>query len=460
MRFAMETLGNATVQLFHAGRPLLATDPWLTGTAYFGSWALERPPGARQIENVRRSPYVWFSHGHPDHLHPPSLDLLSRDSEILLPDHYHPEIGQYLAGLGFRTRILGWRRWTPLADGVEVLCLDNENMDAILVARLGETLVINKNDSPFCGEESFLRRLVRAHRRSYLLSLCGFDGDMLNQHDAAMRPLYGPPQERKPGTVWALCRICDDLGVQHYCCSSFQHHYARADTVWANPYRITWPDMQRYWCARDTRLIPPFVTIDLETGAVAPVPPETAPAPIVPLPADDWNEPMSAADWAALEAFVRRFRLLRRWMDFVGFTVAGEARRFALRATPAWRRSRGVQFHVPRRPLMEVVASGYFDDLLIANFMRTQLFEMQLYPHFTPLIAKIGGNAKVYTAADYRRFRWHYFRRAPAAYLRYRWQLAMLHRVMPAGRVIGKRLRVFPILKRARALVVGSPRPL
>jgi hypothetical protein len=36
-RIKFETLGNATLQVFEADRPVLATDPWLVGTAYFGA---------------------------------------------------------------------------------------------------------------------------------------------------------------------------------------------------------------------------------------------------------------------------------------------------------------------------------------------------------------------------------------------------------------------------------------
>ncbi|MEJ0069220.1 MAG: hypothetical protein WDO24_11400 [Pseudomonadota bacterium] len=48
-------------------------------------------------------------------------------------------------------------------------------------------------------------------------------------------------------------------------------------------------------------------------------------------PDDDWNERMSWQDWTALEAFMRKFTLLRRHQDFVAFTVAGERRIFWLR---------------------------------------------------------------------------------------------------------------------------------
>src|SRR4051794_17709899 len=60
-----ETLGNATVQFKVDGRSIFATDPWLKGTCYFGSWALDHPLTPEEIENVQKSPYIWISHGHP-----------------------------------------------------------------------------------------------------------------------------------------------------------------------------------------------------------------------------------------------------------------------------------------------------------------------------------------------------------------------------------------------------------
>jgi L-ascorbate metabolism protein UlaG (beta-lactamase superfamily) len=42
-------MGNATVAIYQNGKGVIATDPWLTGTAYFGSWALERPLNERQM---------------------------------------------------------------------------------------------------------------------------------------------------------------------------------------------------------------------------------------------------------------------------------------------------------------------------------------------------------------------------------------------------------------------------
>ncbi|HEX4890976.1 MAG TPA: MBL fold metallo-hydrolase, partial [Alphaproteobacteria bacterium] len=84
MSISFETLGNATILMFEDGKPQFATDPWMTGTAYYGSWALENPLSASQIENIKKCKYIWFSHGHPDHLHIDSIDMLDRGTTLLV----------------------------------------------------------------------------------------------------------------------------------------------------------------------------------------------------------------------------------------------------------------------------------------------------------------------------------------------------------------------------------------
>jgi len=46
-----DTVGNATV-IVHDGAPVLATDPWIVGSAYFGSWAWRtRSPRSRSTRS-------------------------------------------------------------------------------------------------------------------------------------------------------------------------------------------------------------------------------------------------------------------------------------------------------------------------------------------------------------------------------------------------------------------------
>jgi hypothetical protein len=73
---------------------------------------------------------------------------------------------------------------------------------------------------------------------------------------------------------------------------------------------------------------------------------------------------------------------------------------------------------------MRTLKYGYFDDMLIGNFARVELRNTALYPHVTPLVAKAAGSARIFTEAQLRRFRSHYFRRNPAVYLRHRLDVA------------------------------------
>src|SRR5690349_21619526 len=81
------TTGNATI-IVYDGTPLLATDPWIGDEepAYFGSWVLSHRIPQNLKDDIAACPYIWFSHGHPDHLNPTSIERF-KGKKILLADH-------------------------------------------------------------------------------------------------------------------------------------------------------------------------------------------------------------------------------------------------------------------------------------------------------------------------------------------------------------------------------------
>ena len=464
MQEKFETLGNATLQFFADGRPILATDPWLVGTCYFGSWALDHALSQEQIANVLASDYIWISHGHPDHMHHESLDLLPAGKTFLLPDHYHPEIKDHLIEKGFAVTVLKYREWFQIAPTVSVMCLDNINQDAILIVRLGDALVINQNDSPIAGEESFLRNLVKRHPndKTYLAALCSIDADMFNFVDESGRSIAGPPDERKPGAIWTVARGADRMGVKNFCCSSSQHIYVRPDSTWANDYRISWDDMRKHWSRPNVRLIEPFVTVDVASGAVTANVAEHTGGDRSQISDktgdDDWQATLQPEEWGVVERFFRKFELVRKYVDFIEVTIGGETGRFDLNPVTAGAPSaRGIRFYAPKQSFMETMRWGFFDDLLIGNFMKVHLTNTSLYPRFTPLVAKLGGNAKVYTKAEYAKFRWRYFRRNPIGTLAYLLEPEKNYVIMPWFRARAESLGLKKPLKYVYRSMRGDP---
>ncbi|NOT31251.1 MAG: hypothetical protein HOP15_12460 [Planctomycetes bacterium] len=64
MDLGFETIGNACL-ICHDGGPVLATDPWIKGSAYFGSWTTSHEIPPEQQAHVKACKYLWISHGHP-----------------------------------------------------------------------------------------------------------------------------------------------------------------------------------------------------------------------------------------------------------------------------------------------------------------------------------------------------------------------------------------------------------
>ena len=464
MELALETLGNATLLFREDGRHVLATDPWLEGSCYRGSWALDRPLTDDERASVLAAEYIWISHGHPDHFHPASLKHFPGGQKVLLPDFYVPDMRNYLTARGFEVTVLPYRQWVQLSPGIRCLCLDNENQDAILVIEAGDDLIVNLNDSPLCGDERFIRTLVKKYdrRRTYAAALYSNDADMMNFVDPHGRRLLDRPEKRKPGMVWTTARTVDRLGVGNYIGSASQHIYARADSVWANPYRVTWHDVERNWTRPHIRTIEPFVVIDLKSGEYRRKHP-TQTSDLSQITStmldDDWNERMNEADWALLAAYFARIEILQSHLDTLDFVVGGERRRAWESKSARGRRPedlRGIVFHAPRQSLVKTLKHGYFDDILIGNFMSAELHSVGLYPHFTPIVSKLAGSSKVYTFADLRRFKRRYFRRNPLGYLEWRIEEQM-DRLTDAARRWAAALGVKRPLRRIYRWMIGDP---
>jgi len=412
---SFKTSGNASITLLRGDMPLLTTDPWLIGRAYFDSWALHHSYSDADLQEILASTYLWISHGHPDHFHPESLALFEKGKKLFLPDHYHQELADSARNMGFDVHILPYRQWVRVENDLELCCLDNFNQDAILLMRFGDALLVNQNDSPFCGDKGFIKRIVEAHpnHKRFIFRLIGVSADMLNFVDKDNNRITDQPESYKPGAIGENSRNIQHLGIRYFCCSSSQHQFARSDSIWANAYDMTPDDMRTHWQADDVQVIDPFSHVQLDDLSVTPLADWRTPEVALQhntTAADDWAAKLNTDDWQCVKAFFSKFETIRDIVDFIDIDVADVRERIQFHPS---RTSRGVRFRLPKKSLMDTIEYGYFDDLLIANFMQTELINMRLYPDFSPRIAKYAGNAKIYSKRQLRGFFWHYIRRNP-----------------------------------------------
>lgn len=440
MDLGFDTIGNATLIVYDRG-PLLVTDPWIEGDAYFGSWTRSHEIPPEQHEAIVASRYCWLSHGHPDHLSMASLRRL-RNPTILLADHVGGRVAAALRGAGFRVDVLADRTWVPLSDRVRVCAIADYNQDSILLVDLDGVLVIDTNDSSERGSRAFVRAAARRATSSFLLQQAGYgDADMINLFDEDGTHIPPVAARREPPGA-ALATIAAQVGARFVVPFSAMHRYQRSDSIWANEHRAEIHELGLGFSSDRSELVEPFVRYDRVRDELTPLAPAASPDIVLPPSAfgDDWDEPLDDDDRGDLDRYVRSFAHLERVLRFVAFEVGGERHTVGLRRPRAGRPVRGVTFAAPRTSLMTAVREQVFDDLMIGNFVRTTVHgdprADALYPNFTPYVCKYGDNGGARTPDELRAYFQAYRTRAPAEYLRHRIERGAADRVrqlVPTG---------------------------
>lgn len=409
----VKTIGNATLIVLDPD-PLLVTDPWIgdEDDAYFGSWTLSHHIPDEEKAEMLAAKYVWFSHGHPDHLNPSSVERF-KSRVLLLPNHVGGRIKRDLDAAGYEVHVLPDRRWISLSDNVRIFCVPDYIQDAALLVDVAGRLFINLNDCNTRGATHLIRRMTRGFEDSYLLQIACRDADMIHFIDREGRRIEPFSEDAAIGDY--LSRRATLFGAKNVIPFSSFHQYQREDTVWANRYVTSLEDYRKGFDERAARFIEPFASIDCADGSVRPIACE--PKEVVAKPAsefgDNWSDQIDEADVEMIRSYFARRKTLDRYLGFVDFIVGGQSHRVAF----AGPRDKGVAFEVPAHSLMTAIRYEIFDDLLIGNFMRTKLYNIDsLYdPPVNFMIAKLGDNGGVETEAALRSYMNEYHRRSRGA---------------------------------------------
>jgi len=444
-----ETIGNATLICFD-GKPRLVTDPWINNSAYFGSWGVSFEIPQQQLQHIQECEYVWFSHGHPDHLNGESLPSLS-GKKILLPDHVGGRIRDGLREQGFNTTVLPDKTWFRISPRIEVLCLPDYFQDAILLIRIGKRLVMNFNDAAERGWTSTVRNIARRFPENYLLKISGYgDADMIHLFDEGGSRIE-PWASRKYPVGRTLAKSAQAVGARHVIPFSSFHCYRRTDSIWAEQYTTPMEAYAEGFDLNGSDLLPAFIRVDCETGNVERLNP--APADRTPRPpesfGDSWNDALSKEDHSTLRRYFTAKRQLYRHLKFVRLVVGGSECLVDLNP----RRRAGITFEAPRHSLMTAVEFEVFDDLLIGNFMKTTLHGFEsLYPWFTPPVAKYADNGRAQPHSELLRYFTRYLLRNPMGFAWHQMESqasVAFHLMVPKdAKFFGAAKRMYYFLKR------------
>jgi hypothetical protein len=412
------TAGNATL-IAYDDKPIFCTDPWIGDEepAYFGSWVLSHKIPGEIKQDIYNSEYIWFSHGHPDHLNPTSLERF-RSNKILLPDHLNARIFKDLSALGYSVSVLPDRKWVQLSPNIKIQSITTLIQDAVLLLDVCGRLFINLNDAGVRDCARYIQKISSGYSHSYVLALSGYgDADMINlYHEDGS--FITPKAASKPSAGKKLTEFAKATGARSIIPFSSFHQYQRKDSIWAQDY-TTPVEAFTVGLSPEFQYIPPFSSIDCSDLTIETYLPEELPV-ILKAPeefGDNWSDELEIEDKALITDYFARKERIQNYFGFVGFNVGGKSFTVSLRG----KRDRGVSFSVPRTSLVTAIKYRVFDDLLIGNFMKTTLHGVaSLYEgrgNFNYNTAKFADNGLAETEEEISKYLAEYRRRAGLEYL-------------------------------------------
>lgn len=436
-----ETVGNATV-IAHDEKPILATDPWIEGDSYFGSWALSVEIPKQQKEDILNAEYIWFSHGHPDHMNPNCVKKFT-GQKILLSDHANQRIYSHFKKVGYDVQILPDFEWVQLSPKVKVMSIADYAQDSILLIDVNGVLAVNFNDAVERGWGRFVKKIIKQYEVSVMLKLFGFgDVDMINIHDEDGKLLMKPPPEMNNQAYWEgyfqdkVGFWANFYGTTYLVPFSCFHAYQREDSIWAQKYvtpMVEYTKLKNVAC----EVLPPFIHFDCETKLASNL--DVKPAQIElksPLDfGDDYSEQLDGEDVERIRQYFQGIEFLQGHLDYVNFVVGGKEHHIPIKQPKPC--GRGITFECPRGSLMTSVKYKIFDDMLIGNFMKTTVHGNWghfgapniLYEHFSPLVARFHDNGMVTTKKQLKEYMQEYARRNPLDFFLHRLEFNNVQRL-------------------------------
>ena len=111
---------------------------------------------------------------------------------------------------------------------------------------------------------------------------------------------------------------------------------------------------------------------------------------------DNWSEELNTSEKNQLFEYFKRFDHIKKKFGFITFIVGNKENTLKLS-----NRKEGIIFETPRNSLVQAIKHNVFDDVLIGNFMKTRLINVDsLVPDFSPYVTKYGDNGNARTESE------------------------------------------------------------
>lgn len=144
-------------------------DPWLVGTAFDSRWELLFP--AAPFNPAAGTWHIWFSHEHPDHFRPPTLNLIPPEVRahvtVIVQSCPDRRLAQFMLGQGYGAVLkVEDGAAIPLSDARgnvagTITTVGCDFGDSCHLLELGGVRALNTNDCDFVGAAGFAGVLAK-----------------------------------------------------------------------------------------------------------------------------------------------------------------------------------------------------------------------------------------------------------------------------------------------------------
>ena len=225
------------------------TDPWF-GSAYLNQWhVFPKPIDTSFIKDVN---HIVLTHGHEDHLHIPTLQLMNKKAKVYFPYTWKGGTKELLNSIGFNDiEEVKTLKKIKVSDELTFTFVIN-GLDAFVVYEFDNLVVVNLNDALNASHWSFVEifsSIIKKNWHRVDLLICGLGGASYfpNTVHAAQKDDIEIAMLREQFLAHKSCEIMEE--IRPIKLMSFVPGFAllENDKLWINEMRFSRSKLEAYY---------------------------------------------------------------------------------------------------------------------------------------------------------------------------------------------------------------------